>query len=69
MSGETMHKCVAALKQAGCEVTFEQAGKTVRVVFPNGTERTYNATFFTLLVTKVLMEEAERLGVEPEAVT
>lgn len=68
MSGETMHKCVAALKQAGCEVTFEAAGKTVQVVFPDGTKRTYNTTNFTLIVTKVLLEEAERLGCEPEAV-
>lgn len=62
MSGETMQKCVQALKSAGCQVTFEDSGKAVRVVFADGTVREYSTTFFTLMVTKVLMEEAERIG-------
>lgn len=62
MSGETLHKCVEALKQAGAQVTFEGGGKVVRVVFANDTVREYSTAMFTLLVTKVMMEEAERLG-------
>jgi len=61
MSGETMHKCVEALKSAGCTVTFESAG-VVRVVFPDGVTREYSTFDFTMMVTKVLMEEAERIG-------
>jgi len=61
MSGETMQKCVQALKGAGCQVTFESAG-VVRVVFSDGVVKEYSTTFFTLMVTKVIMEEAERIG-------
>jgi hypothetical protein len=62
MSGEIMQKCVQALKGTGCQVTFEDGGKGVRVVFPDGVVKEYSTTFFTLMVTKVLMEEAEQLG-------
>ena len=59
-----MHQCVAVLRQAGCQVTFEAGGKIVRVVFHDGTVREYSTSFFTLLTAKVLLEESERIGAE-----